>query len=872
MRAMRGKDGYSRMIYLVLAVLIASGGWLGYVQPTGATGAAALISANSRFGIVGDVGTRHPCNGQQGGAVNLLAGSGASWVKEEFRWDWVQPSRDRWTWDCMDRAVNDERAKGLEILGQLDYTAGWAAGKSTPVAYTPPPLDLWANYVTQTVSRYKDRVHVWEVWNEPNTAVFWEGSKEQFAELQRVTYDTIKRVDPSARVLGPGISGVDEEWLDAMPWDKIDALSLHIYVPPSFLNDEGYSYYNQGLPNLKRVIEKRGAKPIWITEFGYSSIPGPDPWFVGSEGAQARYLVQYLAETLAYPGVNIEKVMPYVFSSHDGFELVHDFSQIKPAFNAYKAAIARLDGATARGRVNLGAGIFAFRFERDGKRIDMLWGANGATASVASGSDGEIYDLLGNRRTVGRSNGSLRVQVGADPIYLVYQATASSTGPQRFSQQQRTVFAKQARVVYLNAKSLAVLEQRCLKSCPELVPLLRYSSAAQAISAVRYGRLANGLSISSTRVAALTIDDREDYGTVASPEEPSVPTLTASQGLTQGEAEAGNAYLENQADQLALSDATETALARAEIAHEMNDEAAEGRQLQAAQSYANQQAQRSSEEPALLNNLQQATRSAGDEQSYSQTETAQYQNQVAQSGLPATTTETLGALHADDETRADVTTLMKSQDAEAVSALGGGAFPQSLTDPTYIQSINATTGALKEFAASRCYTKTGYCVSLRFTTFWQAHGDLAINGYPISEEFIETLDGKDYAVQYFERARFEYHPEIADPQYQVLLGQFGRRIRPADPPVGAIIGATFFTQTGHNITRAEFADFWNRNGGLSQFGYPLSEEFTERLGDGQEYRVQYFERARFEWHPTNPDPYKVQLGQFGRSIYEGLGR
>jgi hypothetical protein len=37
-------------------------------------------------------------------------------------------------------------------------------------------------------------------------------------------------------------------------------------------------------------------------------------------------------------------------------------------------------------------------------------------------------------------------------------------------------------------------------------------------------------------------------------------------------------------------------------------------------------------------------------------------------------------------------------------------------------------------------------------------------------------DGNTYLVQYFERARFEYHPESADPHYQVLLGQFGRRI------------------------------------------------------------------------------------------------
>ena len=58
--------------------------------------------------------------------------------------------------------------------------------------------------------------------------------------------------------------------------------------------------------------------------------------------------------------------------------------------------------------------------------------------------------------------------------------------------------------------------------------------------------------------------------------------------------------------------------------------------------------------------------------------------------------------------------------------------------------------------------------------YWEAHGGVAIFGYPISEEFQETSpeDGKRYLVQYFERNRFEWHPENAAP-YDVLLGRLG---------------------------------------------------------------------------------------------------
>src|SRR5207247_4317949 len=150
-------------------------------------------------------------------------------------------------------------------------------------------------------------------------------------------------------------------------------------------------------------------------------------------------------------------------------------------------------------------------------------------------------------------------------------------------------------------------------------------------------------------------------------------------------------------------------------------------------------------------------------------------------------------------------------------------------------------------------------------TYWQRTGGLAINGYPISPPFNETLeDGKPYQVQYFERVRREYHPENPPP-HNVLLGQFGRRLHPADPPVPQQPGMAYFDATGHNVI-PQFMAYWTANGGLAQFGYPISELVTETLEDGKPYQLQYFERARFELHPENQPPYDVLLGQFGRRI------
>src|SRR5262249_46307806 len=76
--------------------------------------------------------------------------------------------------------------------------------------------------------------------------------------------------------------------------------------------------------------------------------------------------------------------------------------------------------------------------------------------------------------------------------------------------------------------------------------------------------------------------------------------------------------------------------------------------------------------------------------------------------------------------------------------------------------------------ASRFFPETGHSVRGRFLDYWNSHGGLAQQGYPISDEIQEVspTDGNTYTVQYFERAVFEYHPEKQAP-YDVLLSLLG---------------------------------------------------------------------------------------------------
>ena len=190
-------------------------------------------------------------------------------------------------------------------------------------------------------------------------------------------------------------------------------------------------------------------------------------------------------------------------------------------------------------------------------------------------------------------------------------------------------------------------------------------------------------------------------------------------------------------------------------------------------------------------------------------------------------------------------------------------------DPVYVLHAPVGASALSGsvFAgAGRTFAETKHSVRGPFLTYWEGRGGLAIYGYPISPELVEILgDAKPYLVQYFERARFEYHPENAAPN-DILLGLFGRQLHPLYPPVPDCGCGHYFPETGHNIA-GDFQKYWETHGGLAQFGYPITDQVTETLEDGKQYRVQWFERARFEYHPENTAPNDILLGQFGRQVY-----
>ena len=177
--------------------------------------------------------------------------------------------------------------------------------------------------------------------------------------------------------------------------------------------------------------------------------------------------------------------------------------------------------------------------------------------------------------------------------------------------------------------------------------------------------------------------------------------------------------------------------------------------------------------------------------------------------------------------------------------------------------IGGVAAAVSQAQAQNCrfFDETGHWVCDDFLEFYDGRGGLEIFGYPLTEAADDPTRG--LRVQYFQRARMELH-SYNQGRYRVQLGLLVDELgyiypsaTPEEIPAPSDPNHQYFPQTGHVVSYA-FLKYFREKGGVDIFGYPRSEILYE---DG--YYVQYFQRARMEWHPENAVGSQVRLTDVG---------
>ena len=186
-----------------------------------------------------------------------------------------------------------------------------------------------------------------------------------------------------------------------------------------------------------------------------------------------------------------------------------------------------------------------------------------------------------------------------------------------------------------------------------------------------------------------------------------------------------------------------------------------------------------------------------------------------------------------------------------------------------ILSTVVLTGSLAQSSGQRFFPDTGHWVSGEILNAYESiPNNTLVYGYPITEAFKRaTASGEaEVTYQYFERARFEFRPnQPSDLQVTLSpLGIFLYDLNQAGSVVAVAPGLSacrYFSETGFPVCYT-FLEFFDQNGGIAQFGYPISEI---EIHEG--WMVQYFQRARFEWHPEFPPGQRVALTNVGQIFF-----
>jgi hypothetical protein len=169
----------------------------------------------------------------------------------------------------------------------------------------------------------------------------------------------------------------------------------------------------------------------------------------------------------------------------------------------------------------------------------------------------------------------------------------------------------------------------------------------------------------------------------------------------------------------------------------------------------------------------------------------------------------------------------------------------------------------------RCFPETNQCITGPIRAYWEKQGGLAVFGFPITALAGETVEGVALQVQWFERDRLEIQPNGTITAGRLGAQRLEQLGRPFTQGLGgaAPAGCSMFPQTGYAAC-GDILAYWNKNGGLARFGYPLTGEIQETL-EGKPYTVQYFERRRIERHPELPSA-PLLLGLLGREVRDAL--
>lgn len=365
-----------------------------------------------------------------------------------FTWNVIEPKKGTFDWTLVDLAAEHARKARIRVSAVVQPFASWdqkgvqTSSVGQPLDYAwydykaGPPND-WAeyqNFLGAAVKRYKDVVSSWEIGNEYEGCCGYQNDPDGYLKLLKLSYETIKRVDPSAKVLNGGALEFPDASIKTF-WTKFFQLGGGNYL------DIFNVHYNSGKNGAKsdsseflsvlnfynNLIKNQGlTKPLWISEFGtYSGTPqrapgqppGPASAFPSqSPEFQAAWYFRYSIMAFAN---NVERVFIDFIGQDDqnvGASAIYNLQgQSRLFLKTLETIATKLEGFGKVEKIADGQ----YKFTVGGENVYALWSGN-----LPSGITGRIKvtDLYGQEKDINASDAKFSSQL---PIFVEVQSTST---------------------------------------------------------------------------------------------------------------------------------------------------------------------------------------------------------------------------------------------------------------------------------------------------------------------------------------------------------------------------------------------------------------------------------------------------------------
>lgn len=264
--------------------------------------------------------------------LGLAKEAGFRWVKQSIEWRYVEPHvKGTLEFNEPDRLLGLISKFNLKILARIDNQPVWARkDKIFPTNGPPDNIQDFADFLNALATRYKGKIHAYEIWNEPNLAREWGNAQpnpDDYVAMLKASHDAIKSADPDAQIITAGLAPTSASGAIAMPdvgfvqrmykagaakyFDMLGAHGAGFKAPPALSPDavakdpqynhgegaNGRIYCFRHVEDIRQVMVDNGdaAKKLAVLEFGWTTDPRADSpyhWHAVTEQQQGDYIVQ----------------------------------------------------------------------------------------------------------------------------------------------------------------------------------------------------------------------------------------------------------------------------------------------------------------------------------------------------------------------------------------------------------------------------------------------------------------------------------------------------------------------------------------------------------------------------------------------------